>query len=84
MTRKVHHHYHKHPGLDHLARSVSIFTVALSIVSSVSQLISFLLGCCGLLLKGFGFVAFFAGATKLLVSQILTFVTLSGYADTTT
>jgi hypothetical protein len=33
-----HHHHHKHPGLGHLARSVSRITVALSIVSSVSQL----------------------------------------------
>jgi hypothetical protein len=52
---------HKHPGLGHLARSVSRVTVALSIVSSVSQLFSFLVGCSGMILKGFGFVAFFAG-----------------------
>ena len=54
-----HHHHHKHPGLGHLARSVSRVTVALSIVSSVSQLFSFLVGCSGMILKGFGFVAFF-------------------------
>jgi hypothetical protein len=36
-------------------------SVALSIVSSVSQLFSFLVGCNGMILKGFGFVAFFAG-----------------------
>jgi hypothetical protein len=35
------HHHHKHPGLGHLARSVSRVTVALSIVSLVSQLFSF-------------------------------------------
>jgi hypothetical protein len=56
-----HHHHHKHPGLGHLARSVSRVTVALSIVSSVSRLFSFLVGCSEIILKGFGFVAFFAG-----------------------
>jgi hypothetical protein len=56
-----HHHYHKHPGLGHLARSVSGVTVTLSNVFSVSQLFSFLVGCSGMTLKGFGFVAFFAG-----------------------
>ena len=56
-----HHHHHKHPGLGHLARSVSRVTVVLSIVSSVSQLFSFLVGCSGVILKGFGFVTFFAG-----------------------
>jgi hypothetical protein len=55
-----HHHHHKHPGLGHLARSVSRVTVALSIIPSVSQLFSFLVGCSGMILKGFGFVAFFA------------------------
>jgi len=55
------HHHHHHPGLGHLARSVSRVTVAVSIVSSVSQLFSFLVGCSGIILKGFGFVAFFAG-----------------------
>jgi hypothetical protein len=57
----LHHHHHKHPGLGHLARSVSRVKVALSIVSSVSQLFCFLVGCKGMILKGFGFVAFFAG-----------------------
>jgi hypothetical protein len=56
-----HHHHHKHPGLGHLARSVSRVTVALSIVSSASQLFSFLMGSSGVILEGFGFVAFFAG-----------------------
>jgi hypothetical protein len=54
-------HYHKHPGLGHLSRSVFRVTVALSIVSSVSQLFSFLVGCSGMISKRFGFVAFFAG-----------------------
>jgi hypothetical protein len=54
-------HQHKHPGLGHLARSVSRVTVVVSIISSVSQLFSFLVGCSGMILKGFGFVAFFAG-----------------------
>jgi hypothetical protein len=53
-------HHHKRPGLGHLARSVSRVKVALSIVSLVSQLFSFL-ACKGMILKGFGFVAFFAG-----------------------
>jgi hypothetical protein len=56
-----HHHHHKHPGLGHLARSVSRVTVVLSIVSLVSQLFFFLVGCSKMILKGFGFVAFFAG-----------------------
>jgi hypothetical protein len=57
----MYYHHHKHPGLGHLARSVSRVTVTLSIVSSVSKLFSFLVGCSGMILKGFGFVAFFAG-----------------------
>jgi hypothetical protein len=56
----VYHHHHKHPALGHLTRSVSSVTVALSIVSSVSQLFSYLVGCSGMILKEFGFVAFFA------------------------
>jgi hypothetical protein len=48
---KYHHHHHKHPGLGHLARSVSRVTVALSIVSSVSQLFSFLVGFSEMILK---------------------------------
>jgi hypothetical protein len=56
-----HHHHHKHPELHHLARSVSRVKVALSIVSLVSQLFSFRVGCKGMFLKGFGFVASFAG-----------------------
>jgi hypothetical protein len=58
---KTHYLHHKHPGLGHLAHSVSRVTVALSIVSLVSQLFSLLVGCAGIILKGFGFVAFFAG-----------------------
>ena len=53
------YHHHKHPGLGHLTRSVSRITAALSIASSVSQLFSFLVGCRGIILRGFGFVAFF-------------------------
>jgi len=34
-------------------------TAALSIASSVSQLFSFLLGCRGMISRGFGFVVFF-------------------------
>jgi hypothetical protein len=58
---QIHHRYHKHIGLGHLARSVSRVTVALASVSSVSQLFSFVVDCSGLILKGFGVVAFFAG-----------------------
>jgi hypothetical protein len=58
---QINHHYHKHPVLCHLARPVSRVTVALSIVSSVSQFFSFLVGCSDMILKGFGFVAFFTG-----------------------
>jgi hypothetical protein len=58
---KVNNHHHKHQGLGHLARSVSKVTAALSSVSSVSQLFSFLVDCSGTILKGFGVVAFFAG-----------------------
>jgi hypothetical protein len=59
--RATKYHHHKHPGFGRLARSVSRVTVALSIISSVSQLFSFLVGCSGMILEGFGFVAFFAG-----------------------
>jgi hypothetical protein len=51
----------KNQGLGHLARSVSTVTAAPSNVSSVSQPFSFLVNCSGMILKGFGFVAFFAG-----------------------
>jgi hypothetical protein len=53
--------HHKHQGLDHLAHSVSRVTAALTNVSSVSQLFSFLVDCSGMILKGFNCVAFFAG-----------------------
>ena len=57
----IYHHHHKHQGLGHLARSVSRVTAALANVSSVSRLFSFLVDCSGMILKGFGCVAFFAG-----------------------
>jgi len=53
-------YHHKHQGLDPLIRSVSKFTAALSIVSSVFQLFSFLVVCSSTISKGFRFVAFFA------------------------
>jgi hypothetical protein len=46
-----------------LARSVAIVTAALVNVSSVSQLFSVLVDCSGMILKGFGFVEFFAGVS---------------------
>jgi hypothetical protein len=57
----IHHHHNNHQVLGHLARSVSTVTAALANVSSVSRLISFLVDCSGMILKGFGCVAFFAG-----------------------
>jgi hypothetical protein len=60
LNNNNHHH---HQGLGHLARSVSIVTAALANFSSVFQLFSFLVDCSGMILKGFGFVAFFAGVT---------------------
>jgi len=57
---KLNHHHHKQQGLDPLIRSVSRVTAALSNVSSVFQLFSFLVVCSGMISKGFGFVAFFA------------------------
>jgi hypothetical protein len=58
--RHQHQNHHKHQELGHLARSVSTVTAALASVSSVSQLFSFLVDRCGMILKGFGVVAFFA------------------------
>jgi len=55
-----HHHHHKHQGLDPLIPSVSRVTAARANVSSVFQLFSFLVVCSGMILKGFGSVAFFA------------------------
>jgi hypothetical protein len=61
-TQFHHHPYHQHrQWFGHLARSVSGYTVALSIVSSVSQPFSLPVDCSGMILKGFGFVEFFAG-----------------------
>ena len=54
-----HHHHHKHQRLDPLIRSVSKVTTAISNVSSVCQLFSFLVVCSSTISKGFGFVAFY-------------------------
>jgi hypothetical protein len=64
-----HHHRHQqqqqqhqqHQGLGHLTRSISRVTAALTSISLVSRLFSFLVDCSGMILKGFGVVAFFAG-----------------------
>jgi hypothetical protein len=61
------HHHHKHQGLDSLIPSVSRATVALSNVSSIFQLFSFLVVCSGMISRGFGFVAFFASVKASLV-----------------
>ena len=50
------HHYHKHQRLEPLIRFVSKVTTALSNVSSVFQLFSFLVICSSMISKGFGFV----------------------------
>jgi hypothetical protein len=65
---KVHHHHHHHQGLDPLIRSVSRVTTALSNVSSVFQLFSFLVVCSDMISKGFGFVAVFANVKANSVS----------------
>ena len=59
LSRNYHHHHHKHQGLGPLIRSVSKVTTALSNVSLVFQLFSFLVVCSSMISKGFGFVAFF-------------------------
>jgi hypothetical protein len=51
----------KDQGLGHLARSISRITAALASISSVFQLFSSLVDCSGMILNGFGVVAFFAG-----------------------
>jgi hypothetical protein len=66
-TESHHHHHHKHQGLDHLVRSVSTVTAALASVSSVSQQFSFHVDCSGMILKGFGVVAFFAGVPSVFI-----------------
>jgi len=43
------HHHHRHWGLDPLIRSVSTVTTALSNVSSIFQLFSFLVVCSGMI-----------------------------------
>ena len=55
-----HKHYRKHQGLDPLIRSVSRVTTALTNVSWVFQLFSFLVVCSDMISKGFGLVASFA------------------------
>jgi hypothetical protein len=60
--RRHHHHHHQqqHQGLDPFIRSVSRVTTALANISSVFQLLSFLVVCSDMISKGFGLVAFFA------------------------
>ena len=60
VSDSYYHHHHKHQGLDPLIRSVFRVTTALSNLSSVFQLFSFLVLCSDMISKGFGFVAFFA------------------------
>ena len=66
INNKIHgHHHHKHQGLDPLICSVSTVTTALSNVSLVFQLFSFLVVCSGMISKAFGFVTFFASESQL-------------------
>ena len=67
--KKIHHH--KYQGLDTLIRSVYKVTTALSNVSSVFQLFSFLVVCSSMILKGFGFVVFFA---RVETSSVYSFI----------
>ena len=60
IIRVLHHHNHKHQGLDPLIRSVSSVIIARANASSVFQLFSFLVVCSGMITNGLGFVAFFA------------------------
>ena len=71
QNNTYHPHHHKRPGLSHLTRSVSRFTAALSIASSVSQLFSFLVGCRGMISRGFGFVALLLLLLLLLLLRII-------------
>ena len=48
-----HHHHHKYHGLDPLIRSVSRVTTAVSNVSSVFQMFSFLVVCSSMIARGF-------------------------------
>jgi len=68
------HNHHKHQGLDPLIRSVSTVTAALSSVSSVIQLFTFLVVCSGMISKGFGFVAFLASVETSSVCIHLSFL----------
>jgi len=61
--KKCQHHHHKHQGLDPLIRSISRVITAVANISSVFQLLSYLVVCSGMISKGFGFVAFF-GSVK--------------------
>jgi len=66
-----HHHHHKHQGLGPLIRPGPTVTAARANASSVFQLFSFLVVCSGMISKGFGFVAFFAGVKASSVSIYL-------------
>jgi len=56
--KQIHHHHHKHQGLEPLIRSVYRVTTVLAIVSSVFQLFFFLVVCSDVISKGFGLGAF--------------------------
>jgi len=56
-----------------MIRSVSRVATALTNVSSVSQLLSFLVVCSDMISKGFGLVAFFASVKTIVRSTLLYF-----------
>ena len=66
-----HHPHHKHQGLGPLIRSVFRVTAARANASSVFQFFSFLVVCSGMILKGFGFVAFFASVKASSVCRLM-------------
>ena len=74
------YHQHKHQVFDPLIRSVSTVTAARANASSVFQLFFFFAVCSGMISKGFGFVAFFAGVKDSSVSIHLSCAS-SGYTE---
>ena len=74
MTSLLLFHHHKHQGLDPLIRSVSRVTTVLSNVSSVSQLLFFLVVCSDMISKGFGLVTLFASVNPVPSVSVLCFL----------
>jgi hypothetical protein len=75
----VYTHHHKHQGLDPLIRSVSTVTTAPANVSSVFQLFSFLVVCSGMILKGFGFLAYYIHIYAYIYQFLQNIFTISAF-----